>query len=138
MTPVETEIRKAHQAAITRLQRIRQTFEALREEERQTYLLIKDCEAAGRVFGIAFDPIEQPARKLPEDGNVREFALEYLKNSPCGVRSPAVLQAYKETFGRELHPKTIGMTLYRLKEAGLAERQGHIWKSAPHPSPAGQ
>lgn len=130
MTPAEHEIRSVHEAAITRLQRIRQTFEALREEERQTYLHIKDCEAAGRVFGITFEPVETPEKQLPETGNVREFTTLYLNNSPCGVKSADILRAYKETFGRDLHPKTVGMTLYRLKKDGLAQIDGHIWRAA--------
>lgn len=130
MTPAENEVRKAHEAALARLERIRKTIEALREEERQTYLHIKDCEAAGRVFGVQFEPIEAPANKLPETGNVREFTTIYLQNSPCGVKATAIREAYRVAFGRDLHPKTIGMTLYRLKQDGIAKHQGHLWTPA--------
>lgn len=128
MTEAENLIRGAHEVALARLKQIRETMTAMREQERTAYLHIKDCEAAGRVFGIEFAPIEQPAKKLGEIINVRDFTISYLENSPDGAKSGAIAAAYKEQFGRDLHPKTIGMTLYRLKDQELVEREGRVWR----------
>lgn len=125
----ENQIRGAHEVAVARLKRIRENIEALREQERQIYLRIKDCEAAGRLFGIEFAPIDRPA-KPPSKGsppNVREFVLSYLSQCPVGAKSSQIAAAYSEEFRRHLHPKTIGMTLYRLKQDGVVRIDGRVW-----------
>lgn len=33
----------------------------------------------------------------------------------------------ERTFGEVLHEKTIGMTLFRLSQKGVARRDGHTW-----------
>lgn len=131
MNNAETEIRRAHEVAIKQLEQTRESINVLRERERLLYLHIKDCEAAGRVVGIQFDPVEVPIKKLPDTGNVSDFTALYLQNCPMGVKSKEITAAYKEAFGRDLHPKTIGMTLYRLKEKGAADREGHVWRATP-------
>lgn len=129
MLEAENQIRGAHQAAVDRLKQIRSTIEAMREQERLAYLRIKDCEAAGRVFGIHFEPFEVVTKSpAGEMGNVREFVLDYLHGSPDGAKSNAIAVAYKDRFGRGLHQKTIGMTLYRLLQSNAVARQGRIWR----------
>lgn len=128
MTEAENQIRGAHEVAVLRLKQIRETIAAMRGQERLAYLRIKDCEAAGRVFGIAFEPIDQAPKQPSDLGSVREFTLSRLMNSPDGIKAPSIAAAYKEAFGRDLHPKTIGMTLYRLKREGACERKGHVWR----------
>ena len=64
-----------------------------------------------------------------EDGpSVRELTLEYLKAAGDAGHKASEIQALIE--GRrktKLHPKTAGMTLYRLSQDGLARRDGRTW-----------
>lgn len=128
MTEAENQIRGAHEVALSRLEQTRATIQAMHDQERVIILQIRDCEAAARLFGFEFPKLDRPTKallKAPE--NVREFTLALLHQSPNGIKSAAIREAYESQFRKQIHPKTIGMTLYRLKQDGLAEINGHIW-----------
>lgn len=56
---------------------------------------------------------------------IRDFALAEAERAyPAPVRAATLRQAYKERFGKEVHSKSFGMTLYRLSEDHFVERRG--------------
>jgi hypothetical protein len=129
----EIHVRKAHEDAIAQLTRIRIAIKNLREEERLARLHIKDCEAACRVFDIEISQSDDCSGPFKDAENVREFTLSFLKASTEGTKASIIRAAYQNNFGKHLHPKTVGMTLYRLKQDGLAAIQGHIWRYRNEP-----
>jgi hypothetical protein len=52
---------------------------------------------------------------------------------PVGVKAEPLRQYLKSKFGIETHPKTVGMTLYRLSQEKppLVHRKGHLWFFGP-------
>lgn len=70
----------------------------------------------------------QPARPT-----VREFILERAEAAAGQpVRALGLRTAYLEAYGNEVHPKTFGMTLYRLSKEGFMRREGHAdWYWVP-------
>jgi hypothetical protein len=63
---------------------------------------------------------------------VREVILERLEVAgKSGSKASAIREFYERTFGRPIHEKTIGMTLYRLQLDGLVRHEGHTWFLAP-------
>lgn len=113
---------------------------------------LKDAVAAGRLFGVDIelpadvDHLLSPASlqvKLPETGQpslfeasgettIRQAVLDQLKMAAeKGVKASALRRVIENMLGRQLHYKTIGMTLYRLSEKGLARRDRLVWYYAP-------
>lgn len=109
---------------------------------------IRDAVAAARLFGgeLEFpedtnllmltkelhDALSEPEqRSLFEplgDQTIREAVLEHLRAAgPRGMKARAIRELIEKKLGRELHYKTVGMTLYRLSERGLAHREGYTW-----------
>jgi hypothetical protein len=71
---------------------------------------------------------EQPSA----EGTVREAALERLSSAgEDGTTAASIRDYIEEKRGEKLHYKTVGMTLYRLKEDGLARREGRTWFAVP-------
>jgi pyridoxine 5'-phosphate synthase PdxJ len=108
---------------------------------------LRDAVAAARLFGVAVsvpkdfltDVVEaatESQAKQPNlfaaadtaESSIREVVLQELKaiGSRGTKAGPLRLRVEKRT-GRELHYKTIGMTLYRLSLKGLAHRDGLMW-----------
>ena len=132
MTEAENQIRGAYDVAFARLKQTRETISAMRTQEHRILMQIRDCEAAARVFGFEFPPLigEQMFLATGQE-NVREFTLAFLNQSPAGTKSREIKNAYEDHFQKNIHPKTIGMTLYRLKLDGLVEKiGGQVWRPA--------
>ena len=67
-----------------------------------------------------------------EGPTIRELALEYLRLAGSRGRKASEIQALiEERRKTKLHPKTSGMTLYRLSQDGLARREGRTWFFVP-------
>ncbi|HXQ84881.1 MAG TPA: hypothetical protein VN769_12535 [Xanthobacteraceae bacterium] len=119
---------------------------------------LRDAVAAGRFFGVE---IELPPDVIASSGpaapstptpghrervrlqestlfeattevSIREAVIEELRNAGSkGARASEIRQKVESRLGRQLHYKTIGMTLYRLSEKGKARRDGLTWYHAP-------
>jgi hypothetical protein len=98
---------------------------------------IAELDRAAIVFGIqppAVAPKPAPAPTGRQGGlQFKDVALKYLRDAYPKAVTAASLQAFcQDVLGREFHPKTSGMTLYRFSQAGLAERIGKSdWKYIP-------
>jgi hypothetical protein len=63
---------------------------------------------------------------------LRDVILERLKVAGSeGSKAAPIREFYERTFGKIIHEKTVGMTLYRLQNDGLVCREGHTWFLAP-------
>lgn len=63
---------------------------------------------------------------------VRDMILESLKSAGEAGQKAAEIQAKIEARrGAKLHPKTTGMTLYRLSQEGAVRREGRTWFYVP-------
>ena len=76
------------------------------------------------------EPAKQP---VTTPRQFKDIVLEALQKAHPHTMRAADLQAIAEKeVGREFHPKTAGMTLYRLSQEGHAERIGKAnWKYVP-------
>jgi hypothetical protein len=111
---------------------------------------LKDAVAAGRLFGVEItfpaDIDDFPRARTPltpaapqaslfepvGDTSIREAVMaELTRAGPRGIKAAAIRAVIEKKFGRELHYKTIGMTLYRLSEKGLVRRERLIWYYVP-------
>jgi len=79
------------------------------------------------------DAQDAPASEVDTEENdgmprIAEIVLSRLKDAGEKGSKAAPIEAYvKDTYGRTLHEKTIGMTLYRLQREGKVRREGHTW-----------
>ncbi len=73
-------------------------------------------------------PQNIPAPAASEPPTIYQMALQYLKQAGDKGAKASVIQTYVEkALGREIHFKTIGMSLYRLLKRGQVRRKGHTW-----------
>jgi len=123
---------------------------------------LKDTAIAARLFGTQIDlpadiheplektvasPLAQPARPTfrtynfkatPGHASIRERVLDLLRAAgEKGAKASQLQPVIEGELGRKLHYKTIGMTLYRLSEKGLAERVGYTWFYVPQKNSPG-
>jgi hypothetical protein len=64
--------------------------------------------------------------------SIRELTLEYLAAAaPAGLKASEVQALIEGRRKTNLHPKTAGMTLYRLSQDGLVRREGRMWFYVP-------
>jgi hypothetical protein len=69
---------------------------------------------------------------IPLPKTLRQIVLERLSEAGSeGSKAAAIREFYERSFGKTIHEKTVGMTLYRLQGEGLVRREGHIWFSVP-------
>jgi hypothetical protein len=92
--------------------------------------------AGGRVLNNDADKPSQKALPLEEvssgDSTVREMTLEQLRAAgESGTTASAIRKHIETVRSTQLHYKTIGMTLYRLAQDGLARRDGRTWFAVP-------
>jgi hypothetical protein len=105
---------------------------------------LRDAVAAGRLFGIEIDvpreflrdqsqppaPAATQASLFEPSGDmtIREAVLDQLKMAgDKGMKAGPLRRIIENMIGRQLHYKTVGMTLYRLSEKGLVRRIGFVW-----------
>jgi hypothetical protein len=96
---------------------------------------IVELDRAALVFGIQPADVPKPATPPParQTPQFKDVVLEFLKAAYPETRKAVDIQAHCErTLGRKFHPKTSGMTLYRLSGDKLVERIGKSnWKYIP-------
>jgi hypothetical protein len=67
-------------------------------------------------------------RSLNSPPTLREFVIDRLKAvGNSGSKASPLREFYERTFGKVIHEKTVGMTLYRLLNEGMVRREGHTW-----------
>jgi hypothetical protein len=67
--------------------------------------------------------------EMPRIGDV---VLDRLRAAGKEGSKAAPIQTYIEsTYGKKIHDKTVGMTLYRLQREGRVHRRAHTWFIAP-------
>lgn len=88
---------------------------------------------SSRIPGAAIASLPEPAEQLPMP-RIRDIVLERLKEAgQNGTRAAPIRDHIKEKYAREIHEKTVGMTLYRLAKDKLAHRVGITWFFGPAP-----
>ena len=119
----------------------RQRAEERVAEIRQQFM---DLISAGRLFEVKIEapdfaqrPLALPASEnqvatfdTGAETSIREIVLDQLKMAgKKGVKASTIRRVVESTLGRQIHYKTIGMTLYRLSEKSppQARREGFIW-----------
>lgn len=98
--------------------------EATNEVVRQPSKEIKDpTEVALAAIQEALN-LSEP----PEMPRISDVVLDRLKAAGSKGTKAAPIQSYIEnTYGKKIHDKTVGMTLYRLAKDELVRRDGHTW-----------
>ena len=94
----------------------------LRERQRQIGNELLDLAATARVFNVQFSIPENV--KIPGGHTVRDHVMAKLAEAGSAGSTAAKLRTGVE----HLHPKTIGMTLYRLSKENFCKRVGsRLW-----------
>jgi hypothetical protein len=89
--------------------------------------------ATVKVTGAA-PPAATPAVPMPK---VRDIVLDQLEIAGSqGTKATPIRDYIEHTYNKDIHWKTVGMTLYRLSKDGLAHRKGQTWFFGPPPSEA--
>lgn len=109
-----TLINEKAQALISERAMLRQRW---REIERE----LADCRAAARVFGAS---LETPEIDLSRSHTLRQIVLDQLK---LAGSEGTTVKKIRPICGENFHPKSIGVALYRLKQAGACRSEGHTW-----------
>lgn len=66
---------------------------------------------------------------------IRELVLSLLQGAGTkGSKAGPIRRTVEAALNRQIHYKTIGMTLYRLSQENLAHRDGFTWFFGPSPS----
>lgn len=96
-------------------------------EKRAQDLLVAAAALGIKIEESRVDPIRE-ARYEPSAAptTARDVILQQLAENP-GMKSAELRVAIEGALGRGVHYKTPGMTLYRLAEDGLVQREGHRW-----------
>lgn len=73
-------------------------------------------------------PLTEPPKRPP----IRDIVLERVEEAGSeGTRAARIRRYIERVYGNDLHEKTVGMTLYRLKQDGLVRRDGQTWFFVP-------
>jgi hypothetical protein len=73
-----------------------------------------------------------PSTDETDQSSVREMALAKLTEASVqGTTASEIRDHIEKVRGTKLHSKTVGMTLYRLSQDGLARREGRTWFAVP-------
>lgn len=87
---------------------------------------------------IAGGAISAPRMVSLSPKSLREVILDRIEAAgAAGSKAAAIREFYERTFGKTIHQKTVGMTLYRLQNDGLVRHEGHFWFLAPPKSETG-
>jgi hypothetical protein len=76
--------------------------------------------------------VEKQSASMPP---IKEIVISQLREAGSkGTKAAAITRYILKTYGRKIHGKTTGMTLYRLSKDGLAHRKGNVWYFGPENS----
>jgi hypothetical protein len=147
--------RAAAEAVRAKVRELATEYSELLARMQTNWAAMQDALAAARLFNAEIDlPPDYPAtapstHPMPPIGSstvpaqpslferagdttIREAVLDELeKAGERGTKAAAIRRAIEDKIGRQLHYKTVGMTLYRLSERGQARREGYTWFITP-------
>jgi hypothetical protein len=64
---------------------------------------------------------------------IRDIVLDRLREAGVGGSRATQIQNYVEsTYSTRIHPKTVGITLFRLSKEGMVRRDGRTWYLVQH------
>jgi len=107
-----------HPAIIER-QRIERDTEAHNVE-------IESSSIAPSVVDVSLPPAK------PSMPSVISIIIDCLRAAGAsGTKAAAIREYIQNTYGQDIHEKTVGMTLYRLSQKGRVRREGHTWFYVP-------
>ncbi len=67
------------------------------------------------------------------NATVSPLVLQHLRAAyPDGMKVSKLRPLVEADSGQTYHPKTMGMTLYRLQQQGTVRREGRMWFAPPH------
>lgn len=89
-----------------------------------------DLDRAATTFGLDTQPA---ARKVAKAGpQLKTIAIEMLMNAyPEPLKASRIETEARALLDKDIHPKSTGMTLYRLLLEGKVRRAGHNWFYVP-------
>lgn len=124
MTALGEAFAEKYRGLESQLLRVRIARKNLQKQEAEIMRDLADCKSAARLFDVTLQQSTVPADSI----SIRQFALNaLLAAGESGIRAREIEAAYEAATGNTVHPKTVGMTLFRLKTAGQANRVGHAW-----------
>lgn len=128
----------------------RAVLNRMQARQRELFDLVRDCQAAGRVFGFDVEketealydqhaahtssedhPEQQEVADDTTLPSVKVFVLNALRAAYPSHVYAAALRDQLRQHGADIHSKTVGMTLYRLSQEGLVRREGTRWYFVP-------
>lgn len=128
MNDIENRLLGLRDALMERRVRLIESIRSIRSEIEGIDRQLSDCSSAARVFNLKWP--EQILHKEHEP--LREIILPHLQEAgTVGITVRELRPIVERELGRKFHPKTFGMTLFRMKAAGDVERTGHVWKAKP-------
>ena len=136
----EAEYLKKRQDILMRRQLRVRLIERLQDKVARYDDEVAELDRAAITFGIQPPKPERPPQKAeqrpaPSSGvpQFKDVALDFLREAyPQTRKASQVLQRCEADLARKFHPKTAGMTLYRLAKDRLVERVGKSnWRYVP-------
>lgn len=119
---IASELLARREALLERLAKYQSCLRGIQDQIMEVKGELEDCKAAGRLFGVVVE--------LPQD-TIADTSLRNLMLRRLQYDAPFRIADHRDEivkeYGRHVHPKSLGMTLYRLKKDGLAKNQGHSW-----------
>lgn len=102
--------------------------EKINEIQRQ----ISNLDVGAMAFGLPVPGLTSGKAPIPRQRLFKDVALEKLKEAyPKPLKAAQLKEAVERQLGRTVHPKTPGMSLYRLAQDKLVRREGHKWYFVP-------
>lgn len=125
MTEIEAKLRGKRDALLERRKHLLECLRGVRGQIKEVDSQLSDCAAAARALEIAWD--HEPPKPIcsVKDALIGCLGAAGLSGSTVKEMVPIV----ERELNCNLHPKTCGMTLFRMKREGLVDRKprSHIW-----------
>lgn len=105
-------------------------FDGVKSQIKEVDVKLADLHAAARVFSLDWGVETKP---FGPSSSVKEAVIGCLEAAGTeGSRVREMRPIVERELAKTLHPKTLGMTLFRLKHDGLTIRDphSHVWKLA--------
>ncbi len=95
----------------------------------------QQLEGAGEAYqDLVAEPSIASNQTPPPMPTISKIATERLREAgELGTKAAAIREFILRTYGRHVHEKTVGMSLYRLSQQSppVARREGHTWFFVP-------
>ena len=135
-------IKEKMHSAILELEQIPAKRQDLDRREKELNRIVANAKAAGELFGVELETPDDVIRQSEHSAirrhtenqvpTIRELTVEWLKTAgDSGIKAATIRQQIESKYHINLHDKTVGMTLWRLSQDGLARREGHTWFFVP-------